>query len=221
MAKIFECKMDSHIYDVIFSTSGLIKNKTQLVRILLETIRYMMYHPDLQDFKGKIVVFVDKMSRLFFFSKEKYYSISLPMTIKEVDPASEFAPKYEFELNGVKLTSELISSVIRLTDLKLDQISSSIDFAYLLDEEESRFGKEVWYVFRDLLLSEEGYVRYDKDTETYVEAKSKQQPNLHPENHLDICVRSKNQFKIGLKEELSEDSFIDIFNMKTDCRFLI
>ncbi|WP_333616488.1 hypothetical protein [Bacteroides pyogenes] len=221
MAKIFECKMNNHMYDVIFSTNRLIKNKTQLVRILLETIRYMMYQHDLDNPKGKIVIFVDRMSRLFFFSKEKYYSISLPMTIKKLNPVEESAPKYEFELNGMKLTSELISSVIRLTDLRFEQISCAIDFADILDEEESRLGKDVWCVFRDLLLSEEGYVRYDKDTGAYMEAKNKQQPDLHPENHLDICIHSKNQFKIGLKEELSENDFIDIFNLKTDCKFLI
>lgn len=221
MAKVFECNMDSHMYDMIFSTNGLIKNKMQLVRILLETIRYMMYQYDLDNSKGKIVIFVDRMSRLFFFCKEKYYSIALPMTVREIEPIVEYAPKYEFELNGVKLTSELISSVVRLTDLRFEKITSSIDLVDLLYEEESRFGKEVWCVFRDLLLAEEGYVRYDKDTKAYITAKNKEQPDLHPENHLDICIHSRNQFKIGLKEELSEDGFIDIFNLKTDCKFLI
>lgn len=44
---------------------------------------------------------------------------------------------------------------------------------------------------------------------------------MHPENHIDIFLHSRNQFKIGLIDKLTENDFMDIMNLKTDCSFLI
>ena len=169
---------------------------------------------------GKIIIIVDKMSRIFFFSnnKVKYYTILLPMTIMKTNNPD--SAKYEFELNGIRLTSELISSVIQLINLGIEKTSSSLELAELFDDVEIQLKKDVWSVFRDLLLSEEGYVRYDEDTNAYNEALKKEEPKRHPKNHLDIFLHSHNQFKIGLNKPLSDKEFIDILNLKTDCYFL-
>lgn len=223
MVKQFEFKIDVYMYETVFSVKELIKTKMQLLTILLKTIRYIMYYTDipLDKTEGKINLFVDKMSRFFFFSKEKFYSISLPMTIHETNTQEESSPKYVFDLNGVKLTSQLISSVLQLTESGIDKISCSYELAELFDAEESKHGNSIWCVFRDLLLSEIGYIRYDIDTKGYLDAIDKGYPDMHPKNHIDIFLHSRNQFKIGLIDKLTENDFMDIMNLKTDCSFLI
>ena len=69
MAKQFEFKIDVYMYETVFSVKELIKTKMQLLTILLKTIRYIMYYTDipLDKTEGKINLFVDKMSRFFFF----------------------------------------------------------------------------------------------------------------------------------------------------------
>lgn len=222
MAKQFEFEITNDMHDIVFSVNNLIKTKMQLLDILLRSIRYIMYYPNIQKNKvaGKIIIIVDKMSRIFFFSnnKVKYYTILLPMTIMKTNNPD--SAKYEFELNGIRLTSELISSVIQLINLGIEKTSSSLELAELFDDVEIQLKKDVWSVFRDLLLSEEGYVRYDEDTNAYNEALKKEEPKRHPKNHLDIFLHSHNQFKIGLNKPLSDKEFIDILNLKTDCYFL-
>lgn len=220
--KRIECEIDQHMYDVIFSTDRLIKSKMQLLSILLESLRYMMYKSNspLTRPCGKIIIYIDKMSRIFFFSDKKYYSISLAMTVIENQSKCESEPKYEFELNGIRLTSQLISSLIELLNSGIERVLSSIDFADLIDGEERKFENEVWATFRDLILFEEGYIRYDRDINAYSEAVKRGHGDLHPENHLDICLRSGSQFKLGLNKELSENEFIDILNIKTSCKFI-
>ena len=222
MAKQFEFEITNDMHDIVFSVNNLIKTKMQLLDILLRSIRYITYYPNIQKNKvaGKIIIIVDKMSRIFFFSnnKVKYYTILLPMTIMKTNNPD--SAKYEFELNGIRLTSELISSVIQLINLGIEKTSSSLELAELFDDVEIQLKKDVWSVFRDLLLSEEGYVRYDEDTNAYNEALKKEEPKRHPKNHLDIFLHSHNQFKIGLNKPLSDKEFIDILNLKTDCYFL-
>lgn len=220
--KRIECEIDRYMYDVIFSTKKLIKSKIQLLSIILESLRYIMYKSNtpLKGSFGKIIIYIDKMSRIFFFSDKKYYSVSLAMTVIENKQDCESKPKYEFELNGIRLTSQLISSLIQLLDSGIERLPSSFDFVDLIDEEEKKNGKEVWEILRDLILFEEGYIRYDKDINAYAEAVKRGQGDLHPENHLDICLRSGGQFKLGLHKELSENEFIDILNLKTSCKFL-
>jgi len=222
MAKQFEFEIANDMHNIVFSVNNLIKTKMQLLDILLRSIRYIMYYPNIQKNKvaGKIIIIVDKMSRIFFFSnnKVKYYTIPLPMTIMKTNNPD--SAKYEFELNGIRLTSELISSVIQLINSGIEKTSSSLELAELFDDVEIQLEKDVWSVFRDLLLSEEGYVRYDEDTNAYNEALKKEEPKRHPKNHLDIFLHSHNQFKIGLNKPLSDKEFIDILNLKTDCYFL-
>ncbi len=85
---------------------------------------------------------------------------------------------------------------------------------------ESVCDENFWIFLRELLLMEDGYVRYDYDKATYLIFKEKGEEHKHPLNHYDLFYSSNATFKIGLEERLSEDEFIDFLNIKTDSKYL-
>ena len=70
-----------------------------------------------------------------------------------------------------------------------------------------------WPFFRELMMFEEGYVRYDHD------ARNKN-GLLHPLNHCDVFYSSNATFKIGLEKRISLEVFMDLLNLETNCQFL-
>ena len=68
---------------VIFFPSQRIKTKKQILKILLETVRVMLVEnsdENLKEQNSYFKVVIDKMSRIFYFSDKKYYSIYFPFT---------------------------------------------------------------------------------------------------------------------------------------------
>ncbi len=66
--------------DDIFSP---IRSKKDSIHILMKTIKIMTINQQVseEDSIGKIVLLVSKMSRLFFFSQDKFFSIVFPLTV--------------------------------------------------------------------------------------------------------------------------------------------
>lgn len=198
-----------------------IKTKPHLVEILMEATRFILIQndpelkvPDHQA-KGKMVIIVDNMSRLFFFSKNKYYSIVLPFYVIEEDEQIKISFK-----NLINVTSHLISQVI--TIIKCDDFKEqcSLDFVAPICEIEEECDENFWIFLRELLLMEDGYIRYDYDLQEYENAKENGNEHIHPLNHFDLFYSSNASFKIGLKTGLPQEEFIDFLNTKTACKYL-
>jgi hypothetical protein len=176
----------------------------------MEAIRYMLLNPNVntEDIAGKIILKIDKMNRLFFFSSKKYFSIVFPFfSIKEED-------NYIFSFrNKIEIDSHLISQVISIIQCNEFKADCSLDFVTPIYEYEDEYDENFWIFLRELLLMEDGYIRYDFDEEH-------ENGNLHPLNHYDIFYSSYATFKIGLDRVLEEDEFIDLLNIRTDCKYL-
>ncbi|MGB5988611.1 MAG: hypothetical protein WBG43_02575 [Marinifilaceae bacterium] len=164
---------------------------------------------------GKIILQVDKMSRLFFFKKDKYYSIVFPFLVKESYNGLQF-----YYINDIDVDSQFISNVISIIKSDSFMSQSSLDFADPIEDLEVNYDVNFWASLRELLLLEDGYVRYDKDLKSYNEAVLKKAVHKHPLSHYDICYTSNATFKIGLDEDLSHSEFVDLFNINTDCKYL-
>jgi hypothetical protein len=82
------------------------------------------------------------------------------------------------------------------------------------------FEENIWTTFRDLLISEDGYIRYDKDEKGYKEAKLKKEEHRHPLNHIDVFYTNQLTLKLGLTEEYIDTDLIDMMNTNTNCRYL-
>jgi len=206
-----------------------IKTKAQIIEVLMESIQLILQNNEVSEEKvaGKIVLIVDKMSRLFFISENKYYSISFPFFIEKVDNSFiiklqkfDYLDYIEDENDTfIEVDYQIISNI--LSFIKCDNFKNqcSLDFITPIDEYE-QYEKKIWIFLRELLLMEDGYIRYDYDLENYKKAKNEGYPHLHPLNHYDLFYSSNATFKIGLLNEINNEDFIDLLNINTDCKYL-
>ncbi len=211
--KKYTFNLSSVIYNKVFPQYR-VKTKAQIIEILMETTRYILLHNDPEyvvsdeDSIGKIILYIDKMSRLFFFSKNKYYTIVFPFHYLEDNGKYKIIFQSHIEVN-----SKLISKVISI--IKCDEFKAqcSLDFVEPVYDAEGDCDEDFWIFLRELLLMEDGYIRYDFDS-------VHQKGDIHPLYHYDIFYSSNATFKIGLNNELHQDNFIDFVNITTDCQYL-
>lgn len=194
-----------------------IRDKSTVVEILMESIKYMLINPTIQpeDVKGEMILKIDKMNRLFFFTKDKYFSIVFPFYIKKNDDEFNIYSKTISNIDN-KLISQVLSVI------KSDEFNSqcSLEFAEPIYEYDATYEESFWTFLKELLLMEDGYIRYDYDKENYIKHKERGEEHLHPENHYDIFYSGDSTFKIGLKKRIPHDDFVDLLNIKTDCKYL-
>jgi hypothetical protein len=151
---------------------------------------------------------ISKMSRLFFSSANKVFSVNFPFTAIEQDDCLRFRSIHHSDINGA-LTSNIISILESTTSLEAREVLEFADPIFSQADSDPDF----WCLFRDLLMSEDGYVRYDHDD-------IRNNGNLHPVDHLDIFYSSANTFKLGLGGRISADILTDMLNLTSDCHFI-
>lgn len=206
-----------------------IKTKAQIIEVLMESIQLILQNHKVSKEKiaGKIILIVDKMSRLFFISTNKYYSISFPFFIEEIDNDFTIRLQKFYYLDYIedendtfiKVDYQIISNI--LSFIKCDNFKNqcSLDFITPINEYE-QYDKNFWIFLRELLLMEDGYIRYDYDLKNHKKAKEKGRPHLHPLYHFDLFYSSNATFKIGSYNEIDNEDFIDLLNINTDCKYL-
>lgn len=149
---------------------------------------------------------VDKMSRLFYFKDDKYFSVSFPFIVLiEKDEVIEITT-----LTGKVVDNKSISAIISILDEEQFQLTPSLLDLYIASSELSSLGVEL---LEEIFQSEPGYIRYDNDPKN-------ENGNLHPLNHLDINYSSYGSYKIGLSKVIPIANFEDVLNISTDCSFL-
>lgn len=170
---------------------------------------------------------VEKMSRLIFFTDGKAFSISFPFQYFNYDEFEKYAPTilmngldYKVD-NSVIVYMESILNSINLDDVDvwdiLDKLESLPKEHYDSTGESIQYDKFLSKLFLKLILHEDGYLRYDYDENGF----KPENPHLHPYHHLDIFYSSKPTFKIGLKNSINYSDFIDILDIRVDCRYLV
>ena len=212
--KKFEFDIVEHAIDNFFPKER-VKTKLQLLVILLEATRYMLVYHEMKDIdkEGKVTLVIDKMSRLFFEKSDKFYSIVFPFN------ANRIGNKLSFSFQNIDVDSQLISNVISTIRCNSFENRCSLDFADAMFQFENE-QEDFWVFLRELILFEDGYIRYDKDLEGYKKAKAKEQEHRHPVNHYDVYYSNKASFKVGLENEIVVNDFIDLLDIKTDCKYL-
>ena len=204
--------MTEEIRDIVFPPNK-IKTKVQILSILLRTTRYMMIYDKtiVTDMSlGQIVLKVNKMSRLYFFMSNKYYTIHFPFTVILNNNMLNFAwSSYEIDF-------EFISKVLVRIESAEWEHPSIYNFADCIigrDKEDIR----IWQFVKFLMQDDDGYMRYDYDIDGF----KKDYPYLHPVNHLHVQKLQATSFRLGLDKELGEKDFIDITDTTTNCWYLI
>jgi hypothetical protein len=185
-----------------------IRNRLDIVILLLESIRIIINNITISEnkSKGKMVFQIDKMSRLFFFSERKYFSVNFPFFIDN-NPGGNIV----YDKNHNHIDSRVISKIMELFLGKniLSSNSLTVFFDLLEDIYEE---KDIWNIIIELLTFEEGYIRFDNDNDHISE--------FHPQYHIDVCYKESNKIKMGLKNAIAESDFFDLLDSKSSCYFL-
>lgn len=202
----------------IFFPKERIKTKIQIINILLEASRYILSNPKLKrkDSSGEIKLVVDKMSRLFFTSDKKSYSIVFPFNLYENNDEIHLSYK-----SNIKVNSYLIAQAKSVISCNSFDDNCILGFADSLDDIRNQDDDDdLWFFLRELMLYEDGYIRYDNDPKGYQEAKERGTPHKHPLNHYDLFYTNGATFKIGLQKGINTKQFIDLLNRETNCKYL-
>ena len=173
----------------------------------------MMQNETVDHADNIMALVVNDMNRLFFCKEKKMYSIVFPFH-------AECKPKIHFDLDGIDISSAMISNLCTVIESEDYTQSSSFDFFTPILEREERFSKDFWYVLRYLMTYELGYIRYDDDIAGFKEAAKKGTPKRHPRYHYDVNYSQQAAFKIGLDKQITPDKFVQFLDDTLDRKSL-
>lgn len=205
----------------IINYNSSLRNKINIIRILIEVSRLVNSsspHPaaelvaSLDSDKIRLVLYVDKMSRIFIEEKDKIHSFHFPFVLKVENG------RHILSFNGFQITNatcSILSTVFaelsedapleRILELYWD-IASDLS----VPSEESEIHSQL---ITYLLSFEPGYLRFDHDE--ILEAQEN-----HPQNHIDVNYTGGATFKLGLLKSLNYRQLIEIIDITTPCGYL-
>lgn len=186
-----------------------IRSKKDIIYLLMQSIKIMLL-PKITTpgVVGEMTLQVDKMNRLIFSFEKKIFSINFPFTATEDNTALSFKSNHHPKIDS-KVASEVLS-VITTSD-KFDN-KEILHFADPISDC-CQYDDDFWSLFRELLMFEDGYIRYDHD-------ENRSNGNLHPLHHFDVFYSSGSTFKLGSPKGISKEQFIDVLNLNTNCHFV-
>ncbi len=220
MSKRVDFKMGKFLFEI---ASKPLRTKRELILLVLNTIRVIDACVEVEEPKGKIVLKVDHMNRLFYEVENKIFSVQFPFSI-EIKEDDTFRI-YDNQA-GVDIDNKIISLLIGMFekfDLKIITFEDFFTELYQVADESKDIEAEdesnnieaevLWKLIKRMTLFDVGYLRYDYD-------KEHQNGNLHPLNHLDINYESSCTYKIGLKNKIELDQLMEVVDIVSECSFL-
>lgn len=224
----FILEIDRNFNELLVNTP--IRKKEDLLKIFFETIRYYIIYDikkrtldnikkkniidnkSLLDSKnyGQVMIKVSKMSRIIYELKNKIFSITFPFNISKTEEGYDI---YD-SISEIKIDILVISKIINILNNFSSENEDIYEFLSQFDDGDNNEEvlDNIWKIFKKVLFSESGYLRYDYDEEH-------ENGNIHPLNHYDIYYTSRNTFKIGLNDKIDLKKFIDLLDLETDCHY--
>lgn len=214
--KKIQLPFGNYYYDKLMKP---IRRQKDCVALILDILNILLVGEEMSDEKGVIMIVVDKMSCLFCFSGKKYFSMVFPFDMERVEEMGKIYRIYDLILN-MEIDNRLIvlmERILNQIDFEESTMDEIIEKAYFDVAEEGYSEDEVGKCFNlvmRLLSMELGYIRYDDDPEHENGA-------LHPRYHLDVNYSSKGTYKLGINSGMREEDFIDLLDIKTNCKYII
>ena len=211
--KCFYFEMTEELYK---QASHPIRTKEDIIALLVNTIKLLVSMPAIAERdcrqENKIILFVDKMSRLFFCMKDKIFTVNFPFSVFESDTTESITIRYRHvEIDSY--LSSLIVSVFVDNASPMDDMKEFV-FQHMVENGwDDADPDDVCEIIKKLAIFEAGYLRYDHDEE-------RANGRLHPENHIDFCYESSNEIKVGIDTLVDHKWMIDLANINTECKFL-
>lgn len=205
---------------IYFREFNSIRNKKDTILLLLETIEQLLvYSEEIKEFSDfevvkteedlRIVIYINKMKRLFYCTKNKVQSVCFPFTIISDENSVEFFhEKSLLDYSKISILKGVFkrSSMTTLTELN-DELLNDDYYNSLCENEKEVINQVLLF----LTIFEDGYLRFDfHDIENFNE-------NFHPLHHIDLYYTNSNTFKLGLEEEMSLKKNIKIIDITEKC----
>lgn len=212
-------KLEFELSELLYDKAMVpIREKGDLLKLLAYTIKFLVSHPTQTRTSAdkKLIIYVDKMSRLVFCVENKVFSFQFPfyVRINSEDNSLSILFKDYFEFDSI--TSSLLLAILDTDDIfnwSLENINEKILQEIIENEWEDVDVDAVCELVKQLMLFEPGYLRYDHDIEHLNSA-------IHPEYHIDFFFSSNNTMKLGLKNSIEIEWFIDMLNILTKCKYI-
>ncbi|MBQ2406863.1 MAG: hypothetical protein II312_09400 [Lachnospiraceae bacterium] len=216
MKKVVQISFGNYYYERLMRP---VRRKQDNIALILDILNILMIGEEQDSIKGKIVIKVDKMSRLFCFLEEKYFSMVFPFDIEQQSGNENVYRIYDaaWDMEIDNRIVVLLERMLNRIDFVKNSVDEIIENAYLdVSEEEYTEGEisNCFGLMLRLLSMELGYIRYDYDPEH-------ENGDVHPLHHLDINYSSRGTYKLGVKKKMEKDEFVDLLDIKTDCKYVI
>lgn len=195
-----------------------IREKKDILCLMLDTLGFLSYGSSCEQEEGNLFIKVDKMSRVFYQLDDKYFSITFPFVIEENQKQKGSYCIYDV-MEDLQIDNKLISmmkGIIEKVDFTNCTIENLFESIWTDSYDEDISEKEIescFNIIMRVLSSEFGYVRFDYDP-------IHENGNMHPLNHLDINYSGRCTYKLGLKNRIDIDEFIDILDIGTKCSYV-
>lgn len=216
-------RLEFELHDSLYQDALLpIRNKRDLLKLLVQTIKFLVLTPAAPAGRApsdkKLILYVDKMSRLLFCVENKIFSFQFPLQVRigPGDDSLSILYRDYFEIDHI--ISSLLVSVFGQDDIfdsSLEDIDGRIWEEIIANEWNGVVDLDALYeLAKQLVLFEPGYIRYDHD-------KVHTNGALHPEHHLDIFFSSNSTMKLGLQKAIESEWMLDMLNILTDCKYIM
>lgn len=205
--KTFRFPIDAYQAEWMFAP---LRSKQKVIELLIKTVKIMLAPTTVEkiDQSGSVTLAVSKMNRLIYVSQKKIFSIAFPFFVQERDGRLQFRSHSHPQIDN-KATSDVLAL---MAIPRLFESADVLDFADPVCAA-CDFDTNIWNLLRDLLLYEDGYVRYDDDA-------INKDGHRHPQFHLDLFYSHGATFKTGLRSAISGSQLLDILDVETDCHYL-
>lgn len=186
-----------------------IRDKADYAKLLALSSRILLLENIISEDKtSSLKLIIDKMNRLFFYTKDKYFSVSYPFSVildehEQIVSINTYSGK-DFDFKNISAILAILQSDQYRTNPSL------IDF-YI---EPGSIDADGLFILEEIFQFEPSYVRYDYDP-------IHENGKLHPLHHLDINYSTYGTFKLGLNNAITQPYFENIHNTNTDCSFVI
>lgn len=212
MAKQFKLPIDRH------QTRDLlrpVRAKRDVIIIWMNAIKaFLANQPaDPANSEAELTIVVKTMSRLFvrLGAGNKIHSLAFPFGVTKLNDEFTFQSRERIAIDSK--TSSQILSLIENSQSGVLAASNVLDFAEPIMQATDE-NSQIWILLRELLLEEDGYIRYDHDREN-------EDGDIHPLNHLDLGYSPSGSFKLGLKKPADHALLVDILNVDCACHYLL
>lgn len=186
-----------------------IRDKVDYARLLVLTARKLILNIEPASITAtcSLKLIVDKMSRVFFYQEDKYFSVAFPFTTIVDRRGNITLTSYA----GKRIDSKNISAVIAILDNVQFRLNPSLIDFYI---DPNGIESDGLFLLEEIFQFEPSYIRFDLDPVL-------QNGKLHPLNHLDINYSQYSTYKLGLKETITKKYFENLQNINTECSFVI